>query len=130
MNVAYVDSSALVAVVFGEPGATATIRQLDACDELFSTNLLEAELKASLAREQVSLEAEMLRWISWVLPERPLTPEIDRVLAAGYLRGADLWHMACALYLAGDPRAISFITLDKQQRAVARKLGFNTRAVS
>ena len=124
MKVAYVDSSALVAIMFGEPGATATIRQLDACDELFSSNLLEAELKASLAREQVSLEVEMLRWLSWVLPDRPLTPEINRVLAAGHLRGADLWHVACALYLADDPGAIIFVTLDKQQRAAARKLGF------
>ena len=81
MKVAYVDSSALVAIVFGEPGATATIRQLDACDELFSSNLLEAELKANLAREQVALEAEMLRWMSWVLPDRSLVQEIDRVLA-------------------------------------------------
>lgn len=128
MKVAYVDSSALVAIVFGEPEATATIRQLDKCDELFSSGLLEAELKASLAREQVSLEVEMLRWISWVLPDRPLTPEIDGVLATGYLRGADLWHIACALYLADDPNAITFVTLDKQQKAVARKLGFRVPA--
>ena len=130
MRVAYVDTSALVAIVFGESGATATIRHLDACDELFSSNLMEAELRASLVRENVHAELEMLSWISWVLPDRPLTPEIERVLAAGYLRGADLWHVACALYLAEDPKDISFITLHRQQRAVARELGFHTRSVS
>jgi PIN domain nuclease of toxin-antitoxin system len=128
MNVAYVDASALVAIVFGEAGATATIRQLDTFDELFSSNLLEAELMASLAREQVSLQLDSLSWISWVLPDRPLTAEFSRVLAAGYLRGADLWHMACALYLADDPGAVSFVTLDKQQRTVARTLGFKVAA--
>ena len=128
MNVAYVDTSALVAIAFGEPGGPATIRQLEAFDELFSSNLLEAELVASLAREHVSLELDSLSWISWVLPDRPLTREYNKVLAAGYLRGADLWHVACALYLAGEPGAISFVTLDKQQRSVARKIGFYARA--
>jgi predicted nucleic acid-binding protein len=127
MKVAYVDTSALVAIVFGEPGATAMIRQLEAFDELFSSNLLEAELLASLAREQVPLDLDFLSWISWVLPDRPLTREYQHVLAAGYLRGADLWHVACAQYLAGDPSAVAFVTLDKQQRSVARKLGFDTR---
>jgi predicted nucleic acid-binding protein len=128
MNVAYVDTSALVAIVFGEPGATATIRQLDTFDELFSSNLLEAELKASLVRERVSVDLEFLSWISWVMPDRPLSGEYGRALAAGYLRGADLWHLACALYLADDPKAVSFVTLDKQQRVVASKLGFKVRA--
>jgi predicted nucleic acid-binding protein len=127
MNVAYVDTSALVSIVFGEPGATRTVRRLEAFDELFSSNLLEAELLASLAREEVSFEPDLLSWISWVLPARPLTPEYGRALAAGYLRGADLWHIACAIYLAGDPSAISFVTLDKRQKTVAGKLGFDTR---
>ncbi|MEJ2240040.1 MAG: PIN domain-containing protein [Gemmatimonadales bacterium] len=127
MNVAYVDTSALVSIAFDEPVAKAMIRRLEAFDEIFSSNLLEAELLASLTREQVPLETDLLSWISWVLPDRPLTPEYAQVLEAGYLRGADLWHMACALYLAGDPRAVSFVTLDKRQRAVARKLGLDTR---
>ena len=127
MNLAYVDTSALVAIVFGKQGATATIRELDTLDELFLSNLSDAELKASLVREQVSFDLDFQSWISWVLPDRPFTAEFSRVLAAGYLRGADLWHLACALYLADDPKAISFVTLDKQQRAVARKLGLQVR---
>ena len=46
------------------------------------------------------------------------------MLSAGYLRGADLWHLASALYLAGNPRNLPFITLDERQEVVARKLGF------
>ena len=37
-----------------------------------------------------------------MLPDRPLTHECTKALTAGYLRGADLWHVACALYLAGE----------------------------
>jgi hypothetical protein len=59
-----------------------------------------------------------------VLPDRPLGGEIGVVLSAGYLRGADLWHLASALYLAGNPRNLPFITLDERQEVVARKLGF------
>ena len=63
----------------------------------------------------------MLRWI---LPERPLTSELTTVLAAGYLRGADLWHVATALYVAQELGDIAFVTLDTRQRVVAEALGF------
>src|SRR5438132_226318 len=48
--------------------------------------------------------------IAWLHPDRPLTGEFHDVLAAGYLRGADLWHVAVALW--ADPRhEITFLTL-------------------
>ena len=53
-----------------------------------------------------------------------LAPEVDAALSAGYLRGADLWHVACALYVARAPGDISFVTLDERQRVVAAALGF------
>ena len=46
------------------------------------------------------------------------------MLNAGYLRGADLWHVATALYVTPEPGEISFITLDRRQRNVAMALGF------
>ena len=92
--------------------------------ELFASNLVEAELRAAAARERVELDADLLTWLDWVLPDRPLTDELTRVLSAGYLRGADAWHLACALYLAGDPADLPFLTLDGRQRVVARRLGF------
>jgi hypothetical protein len=125
MNVAYVDTSCLVAVAFGEPNASVLAKRLERFDELVSSDLLEAELWASFVGEEVEREAELLSWISWILPDRPLSREIGRALAVGYLRGADLWHVACALYLVESPGDISFITLDERQRAVAHKLAFS-----
>lgn len=62
--------------------------------------------------------------IDWILPDRPLGEELARALGAGYLRGADLWHVACALYLAGAiGSTVEFLTLDARQRAVASALG-------
>lgn len=124
MRVAYVDTSCLVAIAFGERGATALARQLTTFDELVSANLLEAELRSAFAREGVAPEATLLGAVSWIIPDRPLQPEIERVLAAGYLRGADCWHLATALYLTEEPAQISFVTRDAQQGEVAKTLGF------
>jgi hypothetical protein len=91
---------------------------------LFASNLLEAELRAALMRESVTDEPTLLRAVSWIVPDRPLGAEIARVLEAGYVRGADCWHLATALYLTDDPPALSFLTLDERQAAVASQLGF------
>jgi uncharacterized protein with PIN domain len=127
VKVAYVDTSCLVAIAFGEPGAATITRALRGMHEVFSSNLLEAELCAAFAREGVERDGASLGSISWVLPDRPLSSEIGRVLETGQLRGADVWHFACALYLAGDPSRVSFLTLDLRQRKVAKALGFRSR---
>ena len=126
MKLAYVDTSCLVAVAFGEPEAAALARRLARFDVLAASDLLEAELRSAFLRESVEPEPELLAAVSWVLPDRPLHAEIERVLAAGYVRGADCWHLATALYLVEDPAAISFLTLDDRQAAVAKALGFRT----
>ena len=59
-----------------------------------------------------------------MLPDRPLAPEFSAVLEKGRLRGADLWHVATALYLFPQPPVLSFATLDDQQSIVAEALGF------
>ncbi|MEN8376942.1 MAG: PIN domain-containing protein [Gemmatimonadota bacterium] len=125
MRVAYVDTSSVVAVAFGERGGAALARRLGGFDELVTSNLLEAELRAAFAREEVDLDADLLAGFSWILPDRPLSAECRQALAAGYLRGADLWHVACALYLSPDPGEMAFITADGRQLEVARKLGFD-----
>jgi hypothetical protein len=124
MKAAYVDSSCLVAIRFDEPGAREMSRRLAALDRRYSSNLLEAEFHSALAREGATDEHRLLEWMTWVLPERPLGAEIDRVLRAGYLRGPDLWHLANALYLSESPSELPFITLDARQRDVAEELGF------
>ena len=49
---------------------------------------------------------------------------MESALRAGNLRGADLWHIATALYAAPEPAAIAFVTLDRRQASVAAALGF------
>ena len=51
MSVAYVDSSALAAIAFDEPHASALASRMDGFDRLISSNLLEAELRAAFMRE-------------------------------------------------------------------------------
>ena len=124
--VGYLDSSCVVAITLGEPGARAVVTALRRFERLVSSNLLEAEVRAALARERVTVLPDTFASVDWILPDRPLTPEIHRVVAAGALRGADLWHLACALYL--DPAAgeVAFLTLDAKQQRVASTIGFNT----
>ncbi len=125
MTVAYVDSSCLVAIAFGEPGAGRVAARLLGFERRLSSNLLEAELRSALARERVADRgAALLSWITWVYPNRPLSGEFDQILAAGYLRGADLWHLATAIFLAPDGRGVTFLTLDDRQKEIAGRLGF------
>ncbi len=124
MTVGYVDTSCLVAVAFGEPGHEVSVAQLDAFEQIVSSNLREAELRAALSREGVTPDVSILGRVSWLLPHRALSAEIGAVLSAGYVRGADLWHLACALYLSPDPSELAFVTLDVQQADVAAALGF------
>lgn len=125
MQVAYLDTSCLLAVVFDEPDAPVIVKRLTGFDRLVSSNLLEAELRSALAREGVDGDVRsLLSWVDWVHPNRQLTPEFNRILPFGYLKGADLWHLACALFLAPDPHLLTFLTLDKRQEQVATRLGF------
>ncbi len=125
MKVAYVDTSCLVAIAFGEKGSRDLARKLQGFDRLLSSNLLEAELSAALAREEADADpGGLLSNLDWLFPDRPLTSEYSRVLAAGYVRGADLWHLACALYVAPKPEELYFLTLDKRQQKIAESIGF------
>lgn len=125
MRLAYVDTSFVLGIAFEEPGAARLISRLRRFDRLFSSNLLEAEFRSALAREGISRSGDDdLRPFTWVYPNRPLSPEFERVLSTGLVRGADLWHLANALFLAHDSRELSFLTLDRRQQEVAVKLGF------
>lgn len=126
MKIAYVDSSCFVSVAAGQPGYREVLSQLARFDRLVSSNLLEAELRAALAREGGGGPIKnFISWMDWVFPSRRLTPEINEILEIGSVRGADLWHLACALFL--KPRlsgSLSFLTLDGRQGSIARSLGF------
>jgi hypothetical protein len=116
----------LVAVAFGETEGLALANRLRTFSRLLSANLLEAELRAVFARERLSFRPHLLAPIAWVLPDRPLAAEMSAALTAGYLRGADLWHVATALYVAPHPDQLVFVTLDDRQRTVAASLEFQT----
>ena len=124
MTFGFVDTSCLVAVAFAEPGSEPLADRLERMDQIFASSLLDAELRAALRREHVPDGDTLMAGLSWVLPDRPLTAEIEAVLDAGQLRGADAWHLACALFLSPEPRELEFLTLDSRQAAVAATLGF------
>ncbi len=129
MSLAYLDTSFLVAVLFGEPGAASLQRTLARFDELVSADLLVAETLSVAKREGLDASATQpaLEGISLVMPERSLAPEYREALDHGALRGADLFHVACAAYVAGPARSrLAFLSRDLALRRVARRMGFAT----
>ena len=67
----------------------------------------------------------MLDAVSLIATSGSLVEECSQVLELGYLRGADLWHLATAIFVAGQHRdELIFISLDDRQRGQAKKLGF------
>jgi hypothetical protein len=122
---AYVDSSCVVAIAFGEPGARRMATAARRYDRLVAANLLEAEVRSAGARERTSASSDLFGAIGWIHPDRALGAEMERALAHGQLRGADLWHVACALYLDPSASELAFLTLDASQRQVARALGLH-----
>ncbi|MGQ0639384.1 MAG: PIN domain-containing protein [Gemmatimonadaceae bacterium] len=126
MTAAYVDTSCIVAAAFGESAATRVVGRLSRFDRVLSSPLLEAELWSALVREGRDITDAYSSAIELVVVERPLSAEVRRVLEAGYVRAADCWHLATALYLAPDPTDLTFLTLDDAQRKLAKTLGFRT----
>ena len=125
MKVGYVDSSMILGLIFEEPGYQRERDRIESFARVFSSNLLEAELRSAVRREGVSDQqlVGILARFDWVHPDRPLTHEFLEVLAAGLLRGADLWHLACALYLRGAYDQVELLSLDRRQIDVADRLG-------
>jgi predicted nucleic acid-binding protein len=126
LRIAIVDTSCIVAIALGERAGRGVNDRFTEFDRLFAAPLLEAELHSALRRELVNNADVDLSAVDWILPSRPLTEEVSRVLEAGFVRGADCCHLACALYLAPEPNEATFLTLDAAQRKVARALGFAT----
>jgi hypothetical protein len=122
----------MVAIVLGESGQEELEASVRGFEVLFSSGLLEAEVRSALFREGFpwSDPNGFPTVIEWVVPQRPLSQEITRALEVGHLRGADLWHIASALFVRESSRSeLAFLTLDEPQRRVASELGFDTSAV-
>ena len=130
-KVAFVDTSVLAAWMFKERTAKSVAKLVSAYDSVCASSLLEAELRSAAQREKLDAELplKLLDRLSMLHPDRSLREEVGRVLSAGYLRGADLWHLACALFLDPSTGAIDFLTLDQSQADVAVDLGFRVRTI-
>ena len=126
MSTAYVDTSAIIAVEFNEPGGPEVLERLNDFTILMSSNLLEAEARSVYKRDGRPFTEDALSNIEWIIPESPLSAELGIASQVGYLRGADLWHVATALYMFDEPSEVTFLTLDRRQRGVAAGLGFQT----
>jgi len=125
LKVGYIDTSAVVAEFFSHVATENVGFQFKKLGFVYSSNLLEAEFWATLKREGIEDDAiRILDPIRWIYPERPLTGEIERVLKHGYIRGADLYHLATALFMTPDPSKTCFLTLDHRQSELARAIGF------
>jgi predicted nucleic acid-binding protein len=125
LSIAYADASVFGAIAFREPDASRIRRRLAGFDTVVTSVLTEAELASALKREGVTLPTSPVAGAFLIGTPDPLSEEIETVLSAGYLRGADCWHVAVALNYA-PARDLTFLTLDKAQRAVAARLGFAT----
>ena len=126
MSYAYIDTSAVLSVTFSESGWETAASRMNSLSYWISSNLLEAEVRSAFARKQLRFNPGALFDIEWVTADRPLGPEFERVLNVGYLRGADLWHVATALYMFDEPSEVTFLTLDRRQGEIAAALGFQT----
>ena len=124
--IVFLDTSVLVTVAFGQADADRMQQLLGRADLLVGASLLEAEFAAACRREGIPVIERALDGIRWIHPERSLLPEIRQVLDGGYVRGADCWHLATALYCAPDPGELLFLTQDRTQRQAAARLGFAT----
>jgi predicted nucleic acid-binding protein len=129
MKRGYIDTSVLVALHFGQTEARRAARILRGLDVSISVNLIVPELLATLKREGRPLQEadRLLGRISLFSPTDTLRPQCEAALAVSLLRGADLWHVAAALAIAG-PRhrhELLFVTFDERQQEVARGLGFS-----
>ncbi|MBI4238285.1 MAG: PIN domain-containing protein [Deltaproteobacteria bacterium] len=121
----YVDSSVLVGILFREAGWKRQQRRLTDADRVVSAALTEAEIYATVTREQqpFALATEILESVALCIPERSLRPEYSEIFACGYCRGADACHLATALYLDPDRSELVFLTNDQPQRRLAVRLG-------
>ncbi len=127
-SMAYVDTSAILSIVFEEPDWELTAHRLAEFPVLLSSNLLEAEMRSAYEREGMAFDPGSVSRIGWVNPTRSLGREMAETIANGdYLKGADLWHIAVALFVDESVTGnLSFITLDVNQKTAAANLGFET----
>lgn len=125
MKFLYVDSSIMVAMMFEEKGSEAFKKRLQVSVGAFSSYLMEAEIYSAARREGVPLEypEQFLQTVSLVFPNRSLKKEYEKIFSKQFCRGADACHIATALFLDPEGKSLGFLTADRVQAEIARKIG-------
>jgi predicted nucleic acid-binding protein len=125
VTLAYVDTSVLVALMFSESGSSRIEKTIHKYSRCLSHHLIEAELRSVGAREGIG-ESEVTAYIAplnLLYPTTEICDSVRTVLKEGYLRGADLLHVAAAHALSGAVGVpIAFLTLDRRQTDIARRV--------
>ena len=123
----YVDSSVICAAIFGDHDMTLLSKLVRQKTKLISAYLLEAEVLSAAVREKADIQEtkSQLSKISFV-KSSTLLVQLERVFTMGYLRGADAFHVATALWLAGSHKELEFFSFDENQVKVAKTLGLST----
>ena len=126
MKWAYVDSSLIIATLFQDGPARSIKKLWLSADRFVSSYLLEVEVLSAATRERFALELvePELRKIGYVRTHS-LATESKVILGKGYLRGADLYHVATALWIQNKHTGLKFLSLDEKQLVVARKVGLS-----
>jgi predicted nucleic acid-binding protein len=130
----YVDSSAYVTLLLGDPGAAALEKELrDA--EILSSSLLLLEAHRTLvhaARAGRLSSEELQRAMERIVEDlelfrlRSLTVELcgaHPMPLASTPRSLDLAHLRTALWFHAESPLTRFVTLDERQDRAARELG-------
>jgi predicted nucleic acid-binding protein len=113
--IVYLDTSALVKLIFDEPGSELAVELWDRADILVSSQLVYPEARAALAAAArggrigesthvgaVSALEDLYSQLRTVAIDEPLVRHAGDLAAQHALRGYDAVHLACALQLRGD----------------------------
>jgi predicted nucleic acid-binding protein len=125
----FIDTSVLVTILFKESGYKKLNSLIEQATEILACNLLEAELLSVMAREKRPLAdaLEAIKHISLFMPDRSLADEYKKIFNMTFCRGADAYHLACALFLDPQATELIFLTQDNKQQKSAEKVGFKIR---
>ncbi len=120
----YVDSSLVLAALFGESlGNHTDLNSPNRRIRLISSYLLEAEVLSAVRREGSDV-AQALKSLGRIgfIKTGSLVRELKQVFDLGYIRGADAFHLAAALWVRERHMGLRFWTLDTKQADLARAL--------
>lgn len=130
MNWAYVETSALLEVVLGQPREAEVAACLKSVPALGSSELLVLEASRVLGRLGAAAGpvAERLAFIERRIDLCPidieLRAQLTRPFPAEPLRTLDALHLATALDLRLPGETVGFLCLDQRLRANAAAMGF------